>query len=58
MRVWLINFGYTLANGQEYETLQKAKEAGIKAGFEFAVITKQNSVLGSWSPIGGWREPI
>lgn len=50
--VYLINFGYSLQD--RFSTLEAAREAGKKAGFEFTV-NHAGSVVGSWSPIGGWR---
>lgn len=50
--VFLTNFGYSLDGS--WSTLEAAKEAGRKAGFEFTVRCNGGAV-GAWSVFGGWR---
>lgn len=47
----LVNFGIEKYRGFD---LAAAKDAALKAGFE-SVILKDQRVVATWSPIGGWR---
>ena len=50
--VFLTNIGYSLDGS--WATLEAAKAAGRKAGFEFTVRCNGGAV-GAWSVFGGWR---
>lgn len=57
--IYLTNFGYALNGGHAYATADEARNAGYKAGFEFTMLQTNDdgskTVIGFWSPIGGWR---
>lgn len=50
-KVWLVNFHYFY---KECDTLESAKTAAVKAGFE-CVIYKDSVPFLSFSPLRGWR---
>ena len=50
--VWLQNFGRDVFSS---DVLEECIEAAIKTGFECVVYNAKEEVVGTWSPIGGWR---
>jgi hypothetical protein len=48
---YLINFHMCKYEG---DNLSDARSAAVKSGFE-SVIMRDNEVILSWSPVGGWR---
>lgn len=55
-KVYLTNIGYYLNNGTPYASLEEAKQAGKKAGFEFSVYDLHNRLVGYWRTFSGWRD--
>lgn len=51
-RIYLNNFSYFLDGS--WNTLDEAKQAARKAGFESSIMMGSEVVL-CWSPIGGFR---
>lgn len=51
--VYLVNFPDRGLVGS-FESLEAAKAAGMKAGFEFAVM-KDGNLVGAWGVFSGWR---
>ena len=51
-RFYLTNFGYY--SQMTATTLEQAREIARGMGFE-TTVEKDGKVVGSWSPIGGWK---
>lgn len=55
-KVYLTNIGHYLNNNQPYPSLDEAKTAGRKTGFEFTVLTPEEKLIGFHTTFGGWHD--
>jgi hypothetical protein len=55
-KLYAINFGYFLHT--EYASLDDAREGAKHYGYEVSIYDPKGNMVGSWSPIGGYKKLV